>query len=96
VQCVSFTGSGSGYRAHVNFIQDTSNYVQMGIHYEKSLYSRMYIEWGYTKGGSGVGTRLQDTGAGPYDFLITYIGGTARVYLNGVEQGSVSITLSNT
>lgn len=91
----SFSGSGVGYRTHILLIEDLSNYVQIGQIYDEDDYGKRVLQWGYVTGGTDHTTSLEDATGGEHVYNITYSGGTAKVYQDGVEKAKVTIALSD-
>ncbi len=91
----SFKGTGSGYRTHIFFLQDVSNYVQVGRIYDAAAYGKEVIEWGYTSSGSGNSGSLGTPTPGPHEYKITYVGGKVRVFEDDVQIASTNIALTN-
>ena len=92
---LSFSGSGKGYRTHILLVEDLSNYVQIGQRYDEDVYGKRVLEWGYVTGGTDTTTSLGDALSGEHTYNITYSGGTAKVFQDGVEKAKATIALSD-
>ena len=92
---LSFSGSGAGYRTHILLCEDLSNYVQIGQRYDEDVYGKRVLEWGYVTGGTDTTTSLGDALSGEHTYNITYSGGTAKVFQDGVEKAKATIALSD-
>ena len=96
VDLVSVAGTGNGYSGGMYLYQNNDNKVFFTFDcWNPANNSRPYLYWGYASYGNWDETSLGNLPAGVQNFKISYDNSTARVFWNGVQKGTVSISLND-